>query len=130
MVSFTDSKPIYLQIADRICDDIMIGTYGEGERIPSVREYAQLIEVSANTVARTFEYLQNHGIIYNRRGVGLFVEEHAAAAIKHMRHKAFIDTELEPFMRKAAMLDIAEDELLEAYRQQRRALHAQQRDDG
>ena len=47
-----------------------------------------------------------------------------------MRHKAFIDTELEPFMRKAAMLDIAEDELLEAYRQQRRALHAQQRDDG
>ncbi|MGM9861429.1 MAG: GntR family transcriptional regulator [Muribaculaceae bacterium] len=129
-MSFTDSKPIYLQIADRICDDIMIGTYGEGERIPSVREYAQLIEVSANTVARTFEYLQNQGIIYNRRGVGLFVEEQAAQAIKRIRHKAFIDTELEPFMRKAAMLDIADDELLEAYHRQREALRSQQRDDG
>ena len=54
---FKESKPIYLQIADRICDEILQGTYGEGERIPSVREYAALVEVNANTAMRAFDFL-------------------------------------------------------------------------
>ena len=54
-MKFKESKPIYLQIADRICDELLQGLYQEEERIPSVREYAATVEVNANTVVRTFD---------------------------------------------------------------------------
>ena len=57
-MKFKESKSIYLQIADRICDEILQGQYKEEERIPSVREYAATVEVNANTVVRSFDYLQ------------------------------------------------------------------------
>ncbi len=50
-MKFKESKSIYLQIADRICDEILQGQYMEEERIPSVREYAATVEVNANTVS-------------------------------------------------------------------------------
>ena len=55
-MKFKESKSIYLQIADRICDEILQGQYPEEERIPSVREYAGTVEVNANTVVRTYDY--------------------------------------------------------------------------
>ncbi len=72
-MNFKESKAIYLQIADRICDEILLGQLGEEERIPSVREYAAIVEVNANTVMRSFDYLQSQNIIYNKRGIGYFV---------------------------------------------------------
>ena len=53
-MNFKESKAIYLQIADRICDEILLGQFAEEERIPSVREYATIVEVNANTVMRSF----------------------------------------------------------------------------
>ena len=61
-MKFKESKSIYLQIADRICDEILQGQYTEEERIPSVREYAATVEVNANTVVRTYDYLQGQEI--------------------------------------------------------------------
>ena len=52
-MNFKESKAIYLQIADRICDEILLGQFAEEERIPSVREYATIVEVNANTVMRS-----------------------------------------------------------------------------
>ena len=71
-MNFKESKAIYLQIADRICDEVLLGQYQEEERIPSVREYAAVVEVNANTVMRSYDYLQTQGVIYNKRGIGLF----------------------------------------------------------
>ena len=116
MIKFNENKAIYLQIADRVCADIILGTYAEAGRIPSVREYAQMIEVSANTVARSFDYLQQRGVLLNRRGVGLFVADNAVEAIKRMRREVFLAEELDPFMRQAVLLDISESDLLAAYR--------------
>ena len=53
-MNFKESRAIYLQIADRICDDILLGQYEEEGRIPSVREYASIVEVNANTVMRSY----------------------------------------------------------------------------
>ena len=72
-MNFKESRAIYLQIADRICDDILLGQYEEEGRIPSVREYASIVEVNANTVMRSYEYLQSQEVIYNKRGIGFFV---------------------------------------------------------
>lgn len=71
-MNFKESRAIYLQIADRICDDILLGQYEEEGRISSVREYASIVEVNANTVMRSYEYLQSQEVIYNKRGIGFF----------------------------------------------------------
>ena len=80
-MNFKDNNPIYLQIAERICDEILQGRYSEDDRIPSVREYAAMVEVNANTVVRTFDYLQSLEVIYNKRGLGYFV---AKGAVRHI----------------------------------------------
>ena len=77
-MQFKDHKPIFLQIAERICDEILGGKYPEGERLPSVREYAAEVEVNVNTVVRSFEWLSQKGIIFNKRGMGYFASQGAA----------------------------------------------------
>lgn len=88
-MNFKESKAIYLQIADRICDEILLGQYPEEERIPSVREYAAIVEVNANTVMRSFDYLQVQNIIYNKRGIGYFVASGAKELIHSLRKDTF-----------------------------------------
>ena len=78
-MTFKENKPIYLQIADRIMDEILQEVYEEEGRILSVREYAGIVEVNANTVVRTYDYLQSQGIIYNKRGLGYFVSTGACS---------------------------------------------------
>ena len=57
-MNFRESKPIYLQIAERLMDEMLQSVYMEEQRIPSVREYAAIVEVNANTVMRAYDYLQ------------------------------------------------------------------------
>ncbi len=77
MIFEENNKAIYLQIADRICDDIMQGKYDSDNRIPSVREYAASVEVNANTVMRSYERLTSRNLIFNKRGIGFFVSPDA-----------------------------------------------------
>ena len=58
---------------DVIADDIVSGKYPENGRIPSVRDFAVALEVNANTVVHSYDYLQSNEIVYNRRGLGYFV---------------------------------------------------------
>lgn len=88
-MKFKESKSIYLQIADRINDEILQGQYAEEGRIPSVREYAATVEVNANTVVRTYDYLQGQEIIYNKRGIGYFVSAGAKDRIITLRKDIF-----------------------------------------
>lgn len=105
-MKFKESKPIYLQIADRICDEILQGKYKEEERIPSVREYAATVEVNANTVVRSFDYLQGQDIIYNKRGLGYFVSLSGRERILKLRKEVFLRDELPEFFRQIKTLDI------------------------
>ena len=66
-MEFDQHKPIYLQIADAICERILTGTWPEGDRIPSVRECGVSLEVNPNTVARSYDELSSEGIIHNKR---------------------------------------------------------------
>lgn len=105
-MNFKESKSIYLQIADRICDEILQGQYKEEERIPSVREYAAMVEVNANTVVRSFDYLQGQDIIYNKRGLGYFVAQGGRERILELRKEVFLRDELPEFFRQLKMLGI------------------------
>lgn len=114
-MNFKESKAIYLQIADRICDEILLGQYPEEERIPSVREYAAVVEVNANTVMRSFDYLQLQKIIYNKRGIGYFVALGARELIHSLRKEAFMKEELEYFFRQLYTLGIPMKEIEAMY---------------
>ena len=114
-MEFKESRPIYLQITDRICDDILMGQYAENARIPSVREYASLVEVNANTMMRAYDYLQNQGIIYNKRGIGYFVADGARTAILSLRRQVFLHETLEEFFRQVQTLGIPMEEIVRMY---------------
>lgn len=113
-MNFTNDKAIYVQIANRLCDEILAGKYKEDERIPSVREYAVLLEVNANTTVKSYDLLAGEGIIYNKRGLGYFVSAGAKMQIKRERKKEFMKERLPELARQMQLLDISIDEVKEA----------------
>lgn len=114
-MNFKENNAIYLQIADRICDEIILMQYAEDERIPSVRDYAAIVEVNANTAMRAFDYLQSQEIIYNKRGIGYFVSSGAKKNILAIRRKAFMKEDLEWFFRQIYTLNISMEEIEKMY---------------
>lgn len=117
-MTFNDNnRPIYLQIADKICDDIMLGTLREEQRIPSVRDYAAMMEVSINTAMRSISYLETSGILQNRRGIGFFVASGAEETIKKMRRDTFLKEECEYFFRKLMTMGFTPLQLRAMYTQ-------------
>jgi GntR family transcriptional regulator len=113
---FKEGKPIYWQIADRIGDDILSGKYQEEERIPSVREFAALMEVNANTTMRAYEFLQNRNIIYMKRGIGYFVSSGARELVLDYRKNTFIGEELNSFFHEIYTLGIPIEEIASLYK--------------
>lgn len=111
-MEFDSNKPIYVQIADNICDRIIKGEFKPEERIPSVREWGAGIGVNPNTVARSYEILTDKGVISNRRGIGFFVESDAASIILENERKSFLESELPAFLQRAKLLGIDIKELI------------------
>lgn len=112
-MEFRKQKPIYLQIADRLMEQVLAGELKEEDRVPSVRDVAEAMGVNPNTVMRTFEYLQGAEIIYNRRGVGYFVSPDAQQKILEKQRREFIEDDLPIIKQKMKMLGIDPRELLD-----------------
>src|SRR5919107_280170 len=110
-MQFRESIAIYLQIADYICERILLKEWKTGERIPAVRELAVQLEVNPNTVMRTFEFLQGEEIIYNQRGIGYFVAPDAVEHATRYRRTEFVEKELPFFFRSMHMLGMDMDEI-------------------
>lgn len=120
-MEFKESQAIYLQIADHMCEQILLDKWQPDDRIPSVRELAVQLEVNPNTVMRTCEYLQQYEIIYNKRGIGYFVSAHAGKKIKQLKKERFLANELPQFFRNIYLLDIELDELKSHYEKYKRS---------
>ncbi|MCQ2973461.1 MAG: GntR family transcriptional regulator [Bacteroidales bacterium] len=114
-MDFKESKPIYMQIVDKLCNQIIVKQFAEDQRIPSVREYASSIEVNPNTVVRSYEFLQNKNIIYNKRGIGYFVSIGAIEKIMEMRRDVFMTEQLPEFFDEIDMLKISISEIVDLY---------------
>lgn len=114
-MDFKDNKAIYLQISDYVFEHILLGRWQAMEKIPSVRELAAALEVNPNTVARTYELLQNQQIIMNKRGIGFFVANDAMDKIRMIRRQEFMDKELPAFFRTIYLLDIDMEQLKHLY---------------
>lgn len=105
-MEFTSNKPIYIQIADNLCERILTGEFPQGGRIPSVREWGASIGVNPNTVARSYELLTSMKVISNQRGIGYFVDDNAPEKILELHRKTFLEEELPVFIKKAELLGL------------------------
>lgn len=115
-MEFSGNQPIYLQIADFICEKILSKEWKEGDRIPSVRELAVDVEVNPNTVMRTFTFLQEKGIIINQRGVGFFISDDGYKQTKNYMSKHFIKTDLKYVFKMMDLLNISLEEFNDLYK--------------
>ena len=114
-MTFTNDKAIYIQMADRLCDEILAGKYKDDDRIPSVREYAVLLEVNTNTAVKAYDELARANIIYNKRGLGYFVTKGAKKQILKERKQAFMKEKLPELFRQMQLLDISMDDVVGVY---------------
>ncbi len=105
-MEFRDNPAIYIQIAEYVCEQILLKKWKLGEKIISIREMAELIEVNPNTVQRAYDFLQQQNIITNKRGVGYFTEPDAMERILSFRREQFMENELPVFLRNLYLLKI------------------------
>jgi len=114
-MEFQQHQAIYLQIADMICEKILSGEWKQGDRIPSVRELAVSIEVNPNTVMRTYTYLQDKDILFNKRGIGYFVSENGFQNAGLLKKNDFISRDLPRVFKTMDLLKIKFSDLKSYY---------------
>ncbi|MDD3161394.1 MAG: GntR family transcriptional regulator [Bacteroidales bacterium] len=115
-MEFKEAQSIYLQISDYVSEQILVGRWKEGDRIPSVRELGVALEVNPNTVMRSFDFLQGMDIIFNKRGVGYFVAESAKTKILDYRRKQFLEQELPTVFKTMQLLGMSVEEINAQYK--------------
>ncbi len=114
-MEFNDKQAIYLQIADFLCERILKKHWNEGEKIPSIRDIAVQLEVNPNTAFRTFNFLQDKGIIFNKRGIGYFVADDGFIKTMDFKKEAFIQEELPKVFQTMDMLKMNTRDLEKEY---------------
>ena len=114
-MEFNSKQPIYVQIAEKMIENILEEKWSEEEKIPSVRDLAMEVEVNPNTVMRTYSFLQEADIIYNKRGIGYFVSPEAFSIVKEMKREEFINEELPHVFRTMELLDMGIGDIEKQY---------------
>lgn len=108
----SQEKSIYLQIAEMLENDILRDVLLEEERVPSTNELAKLYAINPATAAKGINLLVDAGILYKKRGIGMFVSSGAKESIRMRRRDAFFDTRLNSILEEANRLNISRDELI------------------
>jgi DNA-binding transcriptional regulator YhcF (GntR family) len=103
---FDGRDPIYLQIADQIRDDILDGALKEEDQVMSTTQYATTYRINPATAAKAFSELVDEGVLYKRRGVGMFVATGARAALAARGRERFFADVLDPAVNEARRLGI------------------------
>lgn len=116
-MDFRDNPAIYIQIAEYVCEQILLKKWKLGDKIISIRELAVTLEVNPNTVQRAYDFLQQRDIITNRRGIGYFTEADAMERIISFRREQFMENELPVFLRNLYLLKIDIKEIKALYEQ-------------
>ena len=111
--TLNDQSLLYLQIARMLEDDILRGVYREEEQVPSTNELARLYTINPATAAKGVGLLVDEGILYKRRGIGMFVSPGAREKILAKRRAAFAENHLAPLLAEARSLGISKEELID-----------------
>lgn len=109
----TDDKSIYLQIAERIENDILRGIVLEEEQVPSTNEFARTLAINPATAAKGINILVDQGILYKKRGIGMFVATGAKDMILNRRKGEFQETFIKALLKEARSLGISREEIIQ-----------------
>ncbi len=121
-MEFRDNQAIYLQIADLMCENVLAGVWRPGDRIPSIRELAESIQVNPNTVMRTYGFMEAQGIIHNQRGIGFFLAEGAYETTRDLMRKSFVSRDLPQVFKTMDLLRMDFEELQGLYAAHRESM--------
>lgn len=108
----TQEKSIYIQISEMIENDILRDIILEEERIPSTNEFAKLYSINPATAAKGINILVDSGILYKKRGIGMFVSKGAKERIMETRKEQFFDNYISTLLAEAKSLGITKEELI------------------
>lgn len=106
-----EEKSIYLQISEMIEDEILRDILKEEEQVPSTTELSKFYKINPATAAKGINLLVDKGILYKKRGIGMFVQEGAKSAIQKSRQESFYETYVTKIVREAKLIGISKEEL-------------------
>jgi len=111
-----DGRPIFIQIAERIEDDIIENSLPEESQVPSTNQFAAFYKINPATAAKGVNLLVEEGILYKKQGIGMFVAEGARAKVKEKRKEQFFEQYVVTMIREAEKLGITADQLTDMIR--------------
>lgn len=111
-INFESETPIYVQIAEEIEDGILSGAFLEETQVPSTTEISVSYKINPATVLKGMTILVDNGVLYKKRGVGMFVKEGACENILKQRRQVFYDSFVVHVLDEAAKLKISRAELI------------------
>ena len=111
--TLSDQSLIYLQIAQMLEDDILRGVYREEEQVPSTNELARAYNINPATAAKGINLLVGDGVLYKRRGIGMFVSPCAGEKVLEKRRAAFYESYVRPLVREGRSLKLSSQALLD-----------------
>jgi len=110
--AFDESSPLFIQIKERIEDQIINDALKEGDQVPSTTQIVQFYKINHITVAKGVNLLVDEGILYKKRGVGMFVEKDAKQKLMEKRKDGFLAQYLLPMLAEARKLGISKEDLI------------------
>jgi DNA-binding transcriptional regulator YhcF (GntR family) len=110
---FSDERPIFIQLAEMLEDAILSGAYNEGDQIPSITEFSVAYKMNPATALKGVNILVDAGLLYKKRGVGMFVSRDAREKLAEKRKERFYRDFVEPMILEAIQLGISESEFIE-----------------
>ncbi|WP_293304116.1 GntR family transcriptional regulator [Pedobacter sp. UBA5917] len=114
-MEFRENEAIYSQVASFVTEQIMLGKWLPGDKIPSVRELASDLQVNPHTVVRAYDILQTKEVISNKRGIGFFILTDAIEKIKAFGKERFMGQDLPELLKSMYLLDIGIEEIAEKF---------------
>jgi len=115
-LDFSDEKSIYLQIAESIEDDIIKGVIEEETQVPSTNQMAVIYKINPATAGKGINLLVDKGVLYKRRGIGMFVAAGARKKILEERKNSFYSSYIVTLLEEAKKLGIGTDEIIDMIR--------------
>ena len=107
-----ENRPIFLQIAERIEGDILAGRLAEEEQVPSTNQFAALYQINPATAAKGVNLLVDQGMLYKKRGVGMFVAAGSRERLMEKRRELFFEQYVVAMLREAKRLGIEEEQVI------------------
>lgn len=111
-MKLNEEQSIYLQISRMLEDSILRDVFAEETRVPSTNEFAKLYQINPATAAKGINLLVEEGLLYKKRGIGMFVAKGAKAQIQNKRKDAFYEGFVCKLVDEAESLGITHEELI------------------